>query len=114
MGCGGDGVAFLKTTCECCGEIELPVDRVVLRICEHEERGVCVFRCPSCSRRFVREANDAMIVMLLAVGIEVSMWSSAVTGPVDGDLPAITHDDLATFRHHLGQDSELLRHLESI
>lgn len=107
-------MTFVKTTCEHCGEIELPVDRVVLRICENEDSGVCVFRCPTCGERFVREANDAMIVMLLAVGIEVSMWSSAVTGPVDGDLPAITYDDLATFRRHLGQDSELIRHLEAI
>jgi len=110
----GGEVTFLKTTCDQCGEIELPVDRVVLRICENEDSGVCVIRCPSCGNRFVKEANDAMIVMLLAVGIEVSMWTAAVTGPVDDGLPAITHDDLVTFRRHLGEDSELLRHLEAI
>lgn len=107
-------MTFVKTTCEHCGEIELPVDRVVLRIFENEDSGVCVFRCPSCSRRFVKEANDAMIVMLLAVGIEVSLWSSAVTGPVDGDLPAISYGDLMAFRQRLGEDPALLRHLESI
>jgi hypothetical protein len=107
-------VSFLKTTCDECGEIELPVERVLLRICETDDSGVCVIRCPQCGRRFVKEANDAMIVMLLAVGIEVSMWSAAVTGPITGDLPAITHDDLVVFQRHLGNDSELLRHLESI
>lgn len=107
-------MTFLKTTCECCGEIELPIDRVVLRICMTEDAGVCVFRCPSCGRRFVREANDAMIVMLLAAGIEVSMWSTTANGGVDGGLPAITHDDLTAFRQHLEAGSELLSHLEAI
>jgi predicted RNA-binding Zn-ribbon protein involved in translation (DUF1610 family) len=107
-------MSFLKTTCEQCGEIELPIGRVLLRIDERDEQGVCVFRCPTCGLRFVKEANDAMIVMLLAAGIEVSMWSSAVAGSAPDDLPAITVDDLETFRRHLGNDSELLRHLESI
>ena len=107
-------MSFLKTTCQRCGEIELPVGRVLLRICETDDTGVCVFRCPSCGLRFVKEANDAMIVMLLAVGIEVSMWSSAVADSVAGDLPAISVDDLAVFQRHLGNDSELLRHLEAI
>lgn len=107
-------MSFLKTTCRDCGEIELPIGRVLLRICEHDESGVCVFRCPTCGLRFVKEASDAMIVMLLAVGIEVSMWSAAVSDSVSGDLPAITPDDLAVFQRHLGNDSDLLRHLESI
>lgn len=108
-------MSLLKTTCETCGEIELPIERVLLRICETDDTGVCVIRCPSCGVRFVKEANDAMIVMLLAVGIEVSMWSSALNGPADtGELPAITHDDLVAFQRHLGDDSDLLRHLEAI
>jgi 4-hydroxy-3-methylbut-2-en-1-yl diphosphate synthase IspG/GcpE len=110
-------MSLLKTTCEQCGEIELPVERVLLRICEDDDRGVCVIRCPSCGRRFVKEANDAMIVMLLAVGIEVSMWSSALTGSgssgaASGDLGAITHQELADFGRRLGDEADLLRHLE--
>lgn len=105
-------MTFVKTTCGRCGEIELPIDRVLLRVCETDDTAVCVFRCPDCGDRFVKEANDAMIVMLLAVGIEVSMWTAAVTGPVEGDLPALTDDDVATFRRRLGEGSQLLRHLE--
>ena len=105
-------MSLLKTTCEHCGEIELPVERVLLRICEDDDTGVCVIRCPGCSRRFVKEANDAMIVMLLAVGIEVSMWSSALNGQDVSALGAITHDELVDFGRRLGDESDLLRHLE--
>lgn len=113
-GPAGADVTFLKTTCEHCGEIELPIDRVVLRIRMSEDNGMCVFRCPLCGCRFVREANEAMIVMLLAVGIEVSVWSTPVSRRVDTALPAFTHDDLTAFRRHLGAEPDLLRHLEAI
>lgn len=107
-------MSFLKTTCAQCGEIELPIERVLLRIDERNDTGVCVFRCPQCSRRFVKEANEAMMVMLLAVGIEVSMWSSAMSYRRRDDLPAISAADVAAFRERLGDESELVRHFESI
>lgn len=107
-------MSLLKTTCAACGEIELPVSRVVLRICADDRSGVCVIRCPECGSRFVKEANDAMIVMLLAVGIEVSMWSSGSAGPAPEGLPAISAHDIEAFRRNLGKDSELLRHLEGL
>lgn len=105
-------MSFLRTTCARCGEIELPVDRVVLRISEVDDAGVCVFRCPDCGHRFVKPANDAMIVMLLAVGIEVSMWPP--TGAAPGELGSITHGELDDFRRHLGEGSDLVRHLEAL
>lgn len=107
-------MSLLKTTCAACGEIELPVSRVVLRICTEDRSGVCVIRCPECGSRFVKEANDAMIVMLLAVGIEVSMWSSASAARVPEGLPAISAHEIETFRRSLGKDSELFRHLEGL
>lgn len=112
-------MTFLTTTCERCGRIELPVSRVVLRICEDDESGVCVIRCPECGRRFAKPANDAMIVMLLAVGIEVSMWSTAVTstggdgGVPDPDLGAITAAELEAFGRRLGAEPDLLRFFEA-
>ncbi|MFN8053582.1 MAG: hypothetical protein U0Q22_19255 [Acidimicrobiales bacterium] len=107
-------MSLLKTTCEHCGEIELPIERVLLRICEDDDTGVCVIRCPSCSRRFVKAANEAMMVMLLAVGIEVSVWSAAVSGSVADDLGAITPAELAEFGRRLGLEADLLRHLDVV
>ena len=112
-------MALLKTTCKRCGEIELPVERVLLRICEDDETGVCVIRCPDCGDRFVKPANDAMIVMLLAVGIEVSMWSAALSnvgraaGAAAGSLGAITPAELEEFGRRLVDETDVLRHLEA-
>jgi len=117
----GDAMSLLKTTCERCGEIELPVERVLLRICESEDSGVCVIRCPECGLRFVKEANDAMIVMLLAVGIEVSMWSTSVHGNRPGQsgrdvapMPPITKADLDAFRRMLVSEPDIVERLASI
>ena len=86
---------------------------------EDDESGVCVSRGPDCGRRFVKPAIDAMIVMLLAVGIEVSMWSAALgragrRSEVAADsMGAITSAELEAFGRQLGDESDLLRHFEA-
>ena len=110
---------FLKTTCEFCGEIELPVARVLLRIDPARNLIACVVRCPECGHRFLKDANEAMVVMLLAVGIEVSVWGSGTRDPfdldIDGDVEPlrspISHAELAEFRRWLGDEHDIVRYL---
>ncbi len=112
-------MSFLKTTCDRCGEIELPVARVLLRIDPTTSTRSCVVRCPHCGDRFLKEANEAMVALLLTVGIEVSMWtgrfgkasdSSEAESHTDGvsSTEPITHDDLVAFRELLRSDNYLL------
>lgn len=111
---------FLKTTCEFCGEIELPVARVLLRIDTANNIMCCVVRCPDCGHRFVKEANEAMVVMLLAVGIEVSVWASSADAdplladpdgaPYSAESP-ISQGELAEFRRRLMAERDVIRHL---
>ena len=112
-------MSFLKTTCDRCGEIELPVARVLLRIDPTTSTRSCVVRCPLCGDRFLKEANEAMVALLLTVGIEVSMWtgrfgssSESFGAGSDSDgvssTEPITHDDLVEFRKLLRSDNYLL------
>ena len=67
-------MSWLTTSCPACGVIDVPVAHVVLRVRDSESHGVCVIRCPTCDQRFTKAADGAMTVLLLAVGIEVSLW----------------------------------------
>lgn len=64
----------ITTTCPECGEIELPLTDVVLRVCDDDQTGACVVLCPHCGARFSKQANDAMMIILVTFGIEVVVW----------------------------------------
>lgn len=107
-------MSMLKTTCENCGEIELPVDRVLLRIDQQSPAGVCVIRCPHCRRRFLKEADQFMVALLLAVGIEVSVWSSHLSDESGhGSREPISQAELTEFSQHLSVDRDILSDLSA-
>ena len=99
-------MSWLTTSCPVCGTIDVAVAKVVLRVRDGAGNGVCVIRCPSCDQRFTKEADGAMTVLLLAVGIEVSLWP---IGPRDAvkDLPPINYEELEGFRAVLADDERL-------
>jgi len=84
------------------------MSEVVLRLCAGDTSGACVIRCSSCSERFETAADDPMVVMLLALGVDVSIWH----GPpavewAHGPLGAITLDDVETFRADLLEETDI-------
>ena len=104
-------MTFVTTTCASCGEIEVPVGRVLLRELDAVGGAVCVVRCPSCRARLTKETNLAMRALLESVGVEVSRWRPGVEDRVPA-LGAITPDEVAAFRAGLEADAALVRHLE--
>ena len=64
----------ITTTCPTCGEIELPITDVVLRVCDDDQTGACLVVCPHCGARFSKQADDAMMIMLVTFGIDVAVW----------------------------------------
>ena len=88
-------MTYITTTCVKCGEVEVPVARLVLRVGSVEDAGECVARCPRCTALLHRAVNAAMAAMLITVGVHVSRW-----GPVDVDrfdAAPFTHDDVVAF-----------------
>lgn len=106
-------MSWLTTNCPVCGTIDVPVAKVVLRVRDAAGDGVCVIRCPSCDVRFTKAADAAMTVLLLAVGIEVSVWPVGSRDSVAHRAP-ITHDELEGFRALLADDERLRAGLVSL
>ena len=95
----------IKASCQDCGDVELRIDDLRVRVCSAADSGSYVFRCPACHMSVVKPAEPRIVDMLVASGVELVQW----------DLPAelfeahpgapISHDDLIDFHHLLQDDS---------
>lgn len=94
----------IRASCGECGDIELSVPDVHVRICATDDTGTYVFRCPLCDATVVRDAEPRVVDLLLASGVELVRWHlpDELSEPRRG--PAFTHDDLLDFHHLLQRD----------
>ena len=94
----------IRASCEECGDVELHVDDVRVRVCIDDDAGSYVFRCPSCAMSVVKDAEPRVVELLVASGVELTAWSipSELFEPHGG--PAFTHDDLLDFHELLEGD----------
>lgn len=94
----------IKASCHDCGDVELAVRDLEVRVCAHDDQGSYVFRCPSCQMSVVKPAEPRIVDMLVASGVMLVEWAlpDELFEPRDG-LP-ITHDDLIDFHRLLQQD----------
>jgi hypothetical protein len=94
----------IRASCEDCGDVELRVDDVTVRVCIDDDAGSYVFRCPGCDRSVVKDAEPRVVELLVASGVDVTAWSmpAELSEPRPG--PAFTHDDLLDFHELLEGD----------
>jgi len=103
----------IRASCADCGDVELRVDDVHVRVCADDNAGSYVFRCPRCDMAVVKNAEPRVVDLLLASGVTMTTWTlPAELDERHRDLPALTHDDLLDFHAALDQDDWLDRLLE--
>ncbi|MCC6226952.1 MAG: hypothetical protein IT195_11185 [Microthrixaceae bacterium] len=68
-------MTFITTDCPGCGEVEIPLGDVTLRVCEDDDSARCAIRCVHCGARFSKRVEDGMSLLLVAVGVEVDPWT---------------------------------------
>jgi hypothetical protein len=94
----------IRASCEECGDVELRVDDVTVRVCIDDDAGSYVFRCPSCEMAVVKDAEPRVVELLVASGVEVTAWSIPAELAEARSGPAFTHDDLLDFHELLERD----------
>jgi hypothetical protein len=94
----------IKASCQECGDVELAVDDLCVRVCAEDEQGSYVFRCPTCQMSVVKPAEQRIVDLLVASGVELVEWRlpAELYEAHHGD--PISHDDLIDFHHLLQQD----------
>ncbi len=100
----------IRASCGDCGDVELRVDDVHVRVCEDDNAGTYVFRCPRCTMAVVKEAEPRVVDLLVASGVELTHWSLPAELRERRNGPAFTHDDLLDF-HHLLDNEEWIESL---
>ena len=95
----------IKASCHDCGDVELTVGDLEVRVCTQDDQGSYVFRCPSCLMSVAKPAEPRIVQMLVASGVQLVEWRlpAELFEPRDGE--PISHDDLIDF-HRLLQDDD--------
>lgn len=94
----------IKASCQDCGDVELGVSDLEVRVCTAGEQGSYVFRCPTCLMSVVKPAEPRVVEMLVASGVSLVEWHlPAELFEPRGGAP-ITHDDLIDFHRLLQAD----------
>jgi len=100
----------IRASCERCGDVELRVGDVTVRVCIDDDAGSYVFRCPGCAMAVVKDAEPRVVELLLASGVDVDYWTRPAELAERRSGPAFTHDDLLDF-HELLQGDDWQREL---
>lgn len=94
----------IKASCHDCGDVELAVRDLSVRVCAEGEQGSYVFRCPTCQMSVVKPAEQRIVDLLVASGVELIEWRLPAELFETHYGAPISHDDLIDFHHLLLQD----------
>ncbi|MEX2292487.1 MAG: hypothetical protein WD691_01765 [Acidimicrobiales bacterium] len=94
----------IKASCQECGDVELTVGELSVRVCETATQSSYVFRCPTCQMTVSKPAEQRIIDLLVASGVELVEWRLPAELFEVRDGQPITHDDLIDFHALLQSD----------
>jgi hypothetical protein len=98
-------MATIRASCPDCGDVELTTRDLTVRVCAADNKGAYLFRCPACTMVVVKDAEQRIVDVLAASGVEVVVWHlPAELGERRAGGKAITHDDLLDFHALLDRD----------
>ena len=97
-------MARIRASCPTCGDVELTVPQVEVRICSSTEEGEYVFDCPSCGTTVSKQAESRTLDLLAASGVHVVTWSMPVERVINPSAKPINHDDVIDFHDLLADD----------
>ncbi len=87
----------IKASCQDCGDVELGVAELSVRVCADATQSSYVFRCPTCQMSVVKPAEQRIVDLLVASGVEVVEWQLPAELFEAHLGSAISHDDLIDF-----------------
>ena len=94
----------IRASCPSCGDVDLTVRDVSVRVCASDQSGSYTFRCPECEMAVAKPADPTVVELLVSSGVEMAVWElpAELWEPHVGE--PISHDDLLDFHHLLGDE----------
>ncbi len=94
-------VAIIRTTCPTCGDVEMTIRDVRVRLCSTTNQGSYSFRCPSCRLLVSKPIEPSVVDVLVLAGVRIVVWAM----PAELDEPhvgePVSYDDLLEFHFQL-------------
>ena len=112
-GTKGGAVAWVRTSCPTCGDVELGTDEVRVMTCSSTIEGSYVFKCPSCALAVSKPADADVVDVLVTAGVRLSVWKLPTELDEQHHGPPIGYDDLLEFHFQL-QRHDWARELEGM
>ncbi len=94
----------IKASCHDCGDVELGIDQLRVRVCTADTQGTYVFRCPTCQMSVSKPAEPRIIDLLVASGVQLIEWRLPAELFEEHHGAPISHDDLIDFHRLLQTD----------
>jgi predicted RNA-binding Zn-ribbon protein involved in translation (DUF1610 family) len=94
----------VRATCPTCGDVVVPRGAMKIRVCAEDRSAAYGFRCPLCSESVVKAAEDRIVQLLVAGGVEVEVWHLPDEMYEEHAGAAITHDDVLDFHMAMRKD----------
>jgi uncharacterized protein YlaI len=93
----GVPVTTIRASCPTCGDVELTIPDVTVRVCAADNRGAYTFRCPDCRGAVAKDAEPRIVDLLVSSGVKLEVWQlpAEIYERRSGD--PIDHDDLLDF-----------------
>ncbi len=87
----------IKASCPVCGDVDLTPAQVTLVVCSRLEWSYYAFTCTTCKDEIRKPADDEIISLLIAGGVDPTMWEIPAEVLEDHSGPAINYDDVLDF-----------------
>ena len=94
----------IRANCEDCGDVELTIGDVEVRVCNTDHSGTYQFVCPLCDNDVVKPAEPRVVDLLVASGVRLSTWEIPAEALETKHGRPFSHDDLIDFHHRLATD----------
>src|SRR3546814_13163704 len=89
----------IKASCGDCGDVELRVNDLRVRICGDADAGSYVFRFPSCRMSVVKHAEARIVDMLVASSVTLETWQLPAQRFAVHDVSPLSHHYRIHFLH---------------
>ncbi len=104
----------IRATCETCGDLQLGVDDLTLRLCVDTAVGEFHFTCAECSKVTAQSVSGPTFDLLQAAGVSCDEWNLPQELFEQRSGPRITHDDLLEFHGALNDDESFAAAMDSL
>ena len=103
----------IRASCPSCGDVDLTVRDVSVRVCANDHSGSYNFRCPECEMAIAKHAEPNVVELLVSSGVKMAVWQLPAELFETRIGPPISHDDLLDF-HHLLADASWFERLAAM